>query len=54
MWELTDELFDKIEGFEAEAKQAGMSVTQYAIRWTLNHPAVVSAIVGVNRLKRGL
>ena len=52
VWELTDELFDKIEGFEAEANKAGMSMTQYAIRWTLNQPAVVSAIVGIKKTEQ--
>ena len=52
VWELTDELFDKIECFEAEANEAGMSMTQYAIRWALNQPAVVSAIVGVKNAQQ--
>jgi L-glyceraldehyde 3-phosphate reductase len=50
VWELSDELFDKIESFETEAKTASESVTQHAIRWTLKQPAVVSAIIGVKSI----
>jgi aryl-alcohol dehydrogenase-like predicted oxidoreductase len=46
---LTDELFDQLDTIQAEADQAGMSMTQYAINWTLKQPSVVSAIVGVKR-----
>lgn len=52
VWELTDELFDKLESFEAESTKAGLSMTQYAIRWALNQPAVVSAIVGVKKVEQ--
>ncbi len=49
VWELEDDLMDKIEGFETAARQEGISMTQYAIRWILQQPAVVSAIVGVKK-----
>ena len=49
VWELDDKLFDRIEEIEAEAARLDLSITQYAIRWTLEQPAVVSAIVGVKR-----
>jgi L-glyceraldehyde 3-phosphate reductase len=50
VWELKDELFDKLEAIEANASNAGLSMTQYAIRWALEQPAVVSAVMGVKRL----
>ena len=52
VWELDDELFDKLEEVERAADSAGLTMTQYAIRWTLEQPAVVSAIVGVKNSKQ--
>ncbi len=52
VWELDDELFDKLEEIEAESKKAGMSMLQYAIRWALSQPGVVSAILGVKNIKQ--
>ena len=49
VWALEDELFDQLEAFEAEAVAAGFTMTQYALRWALQQPAVVSPIVGVKR-----
>ncbi len=40
-------LYDKLEAIEAGAKARGISMSAYALRWTLEQPAVVSAIVGV-------
>ena len=40
-------LYDKLEAIEAGAKALGLSMSGYALRWTLEQPAVVSAIVGV-------
>lgn len=42
-----DTLYDKLETIEANAKSLGLSMSAYALRWTLEQPAVVSAIVGV-------
>lgn len=50
VWDLTDELFDRLEEIEAQAREAGLTMTQYAIRWVLEQPAVVSSIVGVKRI----
>ena len=47
VWDLTDELFDKLEEFETRAKARNQSLMEYAINWVLEQPAVVSAIVGV-------
>ena len=40
-------LFDRLEEIEADAKAHGIPMSAYALRWTLEQPAVVSAIVGV-------
>lgn len=47
MMQMDDATFDRIEAFAAAAAQHHVSMAQYAIRWTLEQPAVVSAIVGV-------
>ena len=49
VWELTDELFDRLEGIEKQAHESGLNMTRYALRWVLQQRAVVSAIVGVKR-----
>ena len=49
VWELNDELFDKLETIESDASEAGLTMTQYAIRWALEQPAVVSPVIGVKR-----
>jgi L-glyceraldehyde 3-phosphate reductase len=49
VWDLTDELFDRLETISAEADAQGSTMVQYALRWTLDQPAVVSAIVGARR-----
>lgn len=40
-------LFEKLEAIEAAAAGLGLSMPAYALKWTLEQPAVVSAIVGV-------
>ena len=42
-----DALFDRLEAVERAAAERGMSMAQYALRWVLEQPAVVSAIIGV-------
>lgn len=49
VWDLTDELFYRLEEIEIQAKNAGLTMTQYSIRWVLSQPAVVAAIIGVKR-----
>jgi aryl-alcohol dehydrogenase-like predicted oxidoreductase len=49
VWDLTDELFYRLEEIEIQAKNAGLTMTQYSIRWVLSQPAVVAAILGVKR-----
>ena len=52
MWDLTDEIFDQLERIEILSKKEGINMTQYAIRWVLSQPAVVSAILGVKRIEQ--
>ena len=47
---LTDAAYSVIELCAREAAQSGVSMTQYALRWALAQPGVVSALVGVKRL----
>ena len=42
-----DALYDKLDAIAAGAKARGISMSAYALRGTLEQPAVVSAIVGV-------
>ena len=49
VWELTDDLFDRLEAIQKKADKEGLTMTQYAIRWALRQPAVASAILGVKR-----
>ncbi len=52
MWELTDEIFNRLEKIETLSKKENLSMTQYAIRWVLKQQAVVSAIIGVTRTEQ--
>ncbi len=52
VWDFTDEIFDELDKFEELAKSEGVSMTQMAIRWVLQQPAVVSAIVGVKNKRQ--
>lgn len=45
----TDEVYAVIERSAAEAAKLGISMTQNAIRWSLEQPGVVSTLVGVKR-----
>lgn len=47
IWDLNDELFDRLEHVEAEAASKGQTLLEHALRWMLDQPAVVSAIVGI-------
>lgn len=52
VWNLDDALFDRLEDIEGKAKHSGQTMTQYAVRWTLQQPAVVSVIIGVKRIEQ--
>ena len=44
---MDDALYDKLEAYAAEADKQGITMAQYALRWVLDQPAVISALVGV-------
>ena len=50
--DLDSALFDQLEAFQQAADGKGVTMTQYAIGWTLEQPAVVSAIVGVKNQRQ--
>ena len=50
--ELTDEMFDHLERIEQQAQEAELSMTAFSIRWMLEQPAMVSAIIGVKRTQQ--
>src|SRR5262249_5184717 len=52
IWKTDDLLFNRLEGIEALAREAGVPLTQYALAWTLAHPAISSLIVGVKRAEQ--
>ena len=52
VWKQDDKLFDQLEGVEGLAKEAGLSMTQYSLAWTLTQPAMSSLIVGVKNVKQ--
>ncbi len=47
--ELDDELFDKLEAIEAQAKQNGRTILEHTLKETLAKPAVTSLVLGVKR-----
>ncbi len=47
--DLTDELFDKLEQIEADAKAKGRTMLEHAIKSALDQPAIISVILGVKR-----
>jgi aryl-alcohol dehydrogenase-like predicted oxidoreductase len=49
VWDFSNELFDRLEQIEADAAAKGRTLLEHALRWTLEQPGVVSAIVGVKR-----
>ena len=50
MWNLTDELYDRLEKIEASAKAKGRTVIQHALVSVLENPAVVSVVIGVRSI----
>lgn len=48
--QLTDEVFDRLEQIDADARSKGRTTTQHALLTLLEQPAVVSLIVGVKRI----
>ncbi len=46
---LTDELLSRVQQLKPIAEQAGLSLAQLAVAWTLQNPAVSAAIIGATR-----
>jgi len=46
---LGDELLTRVQRLRPVAEDAGLSMAQLAIAWTLNQPTVSSAIIGATR-----
>ncbi len=46
---LTDEILGKVQLLKPVAEQAGLTLAQLAVAWTLQHPAVSAAIIGATR-----
>lgn len=52
MWELGDELFDRLEQIESLAAQIDAPAAQYALAWTLRQTAMSSLVVGVKSMSQ--
>jgi aryl-alcohol dehydrogenase-like predicted oxidoreductase len=50
VWELSEELFGRIEALEAEAKAGGRTLFQHALLACFDQPAIVSLVLGVKRI----
>jgi voltage-dependent potassium channel beta subunit len=46
---LTDELLSRVQQLNPVAQQAGLSLAQLAVAWTLQNPAISAAIIGATR-----
>jgi aryl-alcohol dehydrogenase-like predicted oxidoreductase len=46
---LTDEILGRVQLLKPVAEQAGLTLAQLAVAWTLQHPAVSAAIIGATR-----
>lgn len=52
-WLKVDEkLYEKLEQFEAEARNTGLEPAPYAVRWLLDQAGVVSVVIGVKRVEQ--
>ena len=45
-----DDVYDKLEAFERQADAAGLTPSQYAVRWLLDQPGITSVVAGVKRI----
>lgn len=46
---LTPQLLEQLATWNAEAHDLSLTLSQYSLRWVLNHPGVTSVIVGVSK-----
>jgi aryl-alcohol dehydrogenase-like predicted oxidoreductase len=49
MWDFDDQLFDRLEAFEALAREIDVPAAQLALSWALTQTAMSSMVVGVTR-----
>jgi aryl-alcohol dehydrogenase-like predicted oxidoreductase len=49
---LDDALFARLDVIGREAKEVGQSMAEFAIRWALRQPAVLSVIIGAKRIEQ--
>ena len=47
--QLTPQLLEQLATWNTEARELGLTLSQYSLRWVLNHPGVTSVIVGVSK-----
>ena len=52
IWKMDDSLFDRLEALAALAREANVSLAQYAMAWALAQPAMSSVIVGAKRVEQ--
>ena len=45
-----NDVFDQLEQFESEAREAGLRPAQYAVHWLLNQPGITSVVMGAKRI----
>ena len=50
VWDLTDEVFDKIEQAEKDAHSKGRTLIEHAVLAVLEQPSVVSVLLGAKRI----
>ena len=50
--DLDDAVFDRIEAFEQEARDLGLTPARYAVQWLLNQPGISSVILGAKRIEQ--
>ena len=47
--DVSDATFDQLESIGRDAEARGLTMTQYAVAWTLQQPGITSVIIGVKR-----
>ncbi len=52
IWQLDEQKYDQLEALEALANELGVSMTEYALAWTLTQPAMASVVVGAKRVEQ--
>ncbi|MBI3922527.1 MAG: aldo/keto reductase [Armatimonadetes bacterium] len=47
-----DEVYDQLEEIDGRARAKGLTMTQYAIRWLIDQPGIVSVALGITRVEQ--